>query len=344
MAALVYVGCGSVNGDVVIFSLDQATGALTKTGLAEAGGSTSFSALHPSGKYLYLTRNRSHHVAAFAVDATTGALTMLNLVAAVGADPSLGANPAYLTVDRTGKFLLAANYSGHSVNVFPILPDGGLADLVCTLSAGKNAHSVRLDPGNQFAFVPYLGSDLVAQYRFDEMSGQLTPNRPAAVAVGAGEGPRHFDFHPNGRWVYLLTETGCSIYAFNFDAAQGSWAQFQQVSTVPAGYTGRKWAGDIHVAPSGRFLYASNRAHESLVGFAIGPTDGRLTLVEHVPSGGKTPRNFTLSPDGRFLFVANQDEHNLVTFAVDTATGKLTKVATLADLCTSPYFVRVVQL
>ncbi len=341
--SFVYLGCGTAIGDILIFAFNAATGDLTPAGRAEAGGATSGCAVHPTGKFLYVTRNRTHHVAAFRIDQGSAALTLLNLVATAGVDPSKGAGPTYLDVDRTGQVLLAANYAGHTINLFPILVDGTLGDATLVHSAGQHAHAIRFDPANRFAFAPNLGSDLVARYAFDSATGVLAPQDPPAARTTAGEGPRHFEFHCNGRWIYLVTELGGSVITYDYDATGGSWTAQQRLSALPGDYTGRKWSSDIHVAPSGRFVYVSNRAHDSLAVFAVDPASGKLGLVEHVSAGGKTPRLFTLSPDGRFLLVANQDSNNLVTFSVDPDTGKLTLLRSLTTP-ENPYFVRVLHL
>jgi len=171
----------------------------------------------------------------------------------------------------------------------------------------------------------------------------LSPCDPPSITIGAMEGPRHFEFHPSGRWVYLVTELGGSVFLFDFDAATGAWTPTQKVSALPAGYSGRKWSADLHVAPSGKFLYASNRAHESVVVFAIDADTGMLTLVEHVAVHGKTPRNFCLAAEGKFLYVANQGSNDLVTFAVDAKTGKLTKLKQQAEIGATPSFTCVVD-
>jgi len=338
-----YVGCGNASGDILTFALDPASGALTLLSTTPSGSSTSFLVLHPSRRFAYSTQNRSDRLSAFAVDGSSGALTLLNQVPVAGAPGDSEAGPAYLELDRTGGFLLAANYRGHNLVVHRLQPDGRIGELVGSRSDGKHAHSVRLDASNRFAFVPYLGSDLIAQLRFDAATGGLAPNTPPAVATATGAGPRHLAFHPGGRFVYVVNELDASVGAFAFDATAGTLTALQTVSALPADYDGRRWASDVHMHPSGRFLYAANRAHDSLAIFAVDADSGRLSPCGHHPVLGRTPRTFTLDPEGRFLFVANQDTASVATLAIDQQTGALSAVGTL-PVPENPYLVRVVAL
>ncbi len=342
MSVVAYVGCGNAPGDIHVFAMDPATGSLTPTGVCPVGSPVSFLAAHPGGAFVYVTNNRTHQVTAMVVDPASGLLSVANQVAAVGIDPRVGANPAYAEVDRAGQFLLVANYAGHTVNVFRIQADGRLGALVSCHSAGKNAHCVRLDPAGRFALVPYLGSDLVAQYLFDSTIGALGPNRPASIPTAPGQGPRHLDFHPNARWLYLSNELGGTVNAYAFDPDAGTLHDLQSLSALPAGYAGQKWSGDIHVAPSGRFLYVANRGHDSLACFSIDAGTGRLALLFHEPVGGRTPRQFSIDASGRFLFVANQDSNNVVTFGVDRDDGRLTRLRD-AQVGEKPYFVSLLH-
>jgi 6-phosphogluconolactonase len=339
---VLYIGCGNASGDILHCVADAATGAVDAVRTTPSGSSTSFMAIHPGGRFAYTTQNRADRLSAFALDGRDGALTPLNQVAVAGREGADAAGPAYLEVDGGGRFLLAANYRGHNVVVHRLEPDGRIGDLVQSVSDGLHAHLVRVDPSNRFAFVPYLGSDLVAQYRFDERSGRLAPNDPAAVVTAPGAGPRHLAFHPDGRFVYLANELDGSVYAYAFDGERGTLRELQRYDALPAGYAGRRWASDIHVAPSGRFLYVAQRAHESLAIFAIDPDSGGLTLAGHENVRGKTPRQFTLTSDGKQLLVANQDSDGVVGFAVDAATGRLRHQ--LAMAAPHPYYVRVLDL
>jgi 6-phosphogluconolactonase len=338
MPNFAYLGCGNATGDILVFAVDPATGGLIHTSTTPSGSSTSYAAFHPSGRWLYTTQNRADLVSAFTIDPATGALTPLNQIPVPAADPAAASGPAHLEVDATGRFLLVANYRGHNVVVFPLAPDGQIGAPLQSLPDGRNAHSVWLDPTNRFAFVPYLGSDRVGQYRFDAQTGRLTPNDPPAVETAPGAGPRHLAFHPSGQWAYLINELDSTVYAYAYDQTRGTLTERQRLSTLPAGYEGRRWSSELHVTPSGAHLFASNRAHESLARFAIDQGTGLLTLLGHEDVRGQTPRNFALDADGRFAYVANQDSANLVTFAIDDARGTLAHVASTPTPPT-PYYV-----
>jgi 6-phosphogluconolactonase len=338
-----YVGGGSPTGEIQVFALDPTSAALDLQSTTPSGSSTSFSALHPSGRLLYTAQNRTDALSAFAIDQRDAGLTLLNQVPVSGIQGAAEAGPAYVEVDRTGGFLLSANYRGHNVMVHRLLPDGRIGALVESRSDGLHAHSIRLDPSNRWVFAPFLGSDLIAQLRFDAGTGALTPQTPPVVRTAAQAGPRHLDFHPHRPFVYVVNELDASVNAYALDTTEGTLTELQSLSAVPATYTGRRWSSDVHVAPSGRFVYASNRAHDSLAIFAADPASGRLTLLGHQDVQGKTPRSFTLTADGRFLFVANQDSGVVGVFAVDTDAGGLTPLRTVT-VAPNPYFVRVVSL
>ncbi len=287
----------------------------------------SFLALHPSGRFLYAVHEIDDGaVSAFAVDAHTSELHLLNR------QSSAGRGPCHLTVDATGQFVLVANYAGGSVAVLPIRADGALAP-ACAVAqhhgssahpqrqTGPHPHSVTLDPANRFALVADLGLDRVMIYRFDAARGELTAHGDAPLKAGAG--PRHFNFHPSGRYAYVINELDNTITAFDYDPAEGALSEKQAVSALPAGYAGESFCADIHIAPSGRFLYGSNRGHDSVVGFAIAE-DGHLQDAWHTPTGGRWPRNFALDPTGRHLWVANQHSDAITCFLVDSDSGRLT--------------------
>jgi 6-phosphogluconolactonase len=351
-APRVYVGHGNPDGDISWFQMDPRTAALAPAGGVAIGASSSFLAVDPSRRSLYATQNRSDQLAAFALNAASGRPELLGRVPVPHGPDAQEAGPSYLRVDATGAFVLCANYRGHNAVVFPRRPGGSLGPAVQNVSAGRHAHAAVLSPDNRFAFVPHLGSDLVAQYRFDAATGALTRNDPPSVLTPAGSGPRHLVFHPDGARAYLIDELDGSVIAFTFDPRRGTLEVRQRLESLPAGYQGRRWAADIQVHPSGRFLYASNRAHEGLPGaavpgegslavFRIDPASGQLTLDGYCGSRGRTPRNFCLDRAGRFLLVANQDSANLVTFAVDADSGRLTPIAE-RDVAPSPTFVDIV--
>jgi 6-phosphogluconolactonase len=337
----VYVGHANPTGDILLFTMDPATAALTPADTVQSGSSSSFLTLDPTRRFLYATQNRSDQLSAFALDPDSGRPALLGRAPVPPGPEATEAGPSYLRVDATGRFVLCANYRGHNVVVFARQADGRLGPLAQNLSAGKHAHAIALSPDNRFAFVPYLGSDRVLQYRFDERTGALAPNDPPAVATPAGMGPRHLAFHPDGTRVYLVGELDAHVMAFDYDAGRGTLEPRQRLDSLP-GYTGRRWSADIHVHPGGRFLYVSNRAHDSLALFHIDPATGGLTLVAHTLAGGQSPRNFCLDPEGRFLLVANQESGNLVTFSVEAGSGQLRQVAERA-VAASPTFVDIVR-
>ena len=341
-AADMYVYFGTrVSGPGKGFSLahfDTDTGMLTKPKFLLEDEMPAFFVIHPDGRHLYTCNatNTFHGgpegwISAYAIDPKTGQLTLLNRKS------SSGANPSYISLDKTARYALVANYQGGNVAVLALNPDGSLGDRTgFAQHTGRSvnperqtqpyAHSIIVDPSNRFALNADLGLDKLFVYRFNDKDGSLTPNDPPFAAVKPGSGPRHVKFHPNGRWVYLINEMASAVTVFNWDAAKGSLTEFQTVSTLPAGCTDTNNSAELEIHPNGRFLYGSNRGHDSLVVFAIDPETGRLSLVEHVSSRGKFPRNFTFDPTGRWILCSNHGSDNAVVFRVDDATGKLTPV------------------
>jgi 6-phosphogluconolactonase len=320
---------GDPQGQTFFYGYEPDSARLTPRPPGQTGASTSFATWHPSRRVMYGVQNRTDHVVALAVAAEPAApaLRVLNRAAVPPADGATQAGPAYLTTDPAGRFLLVANYRGHNVVVFALHPDGRVGPVVENVSDGKHAHLVRLTPDGRFALVPYLGSDLIAQYRFDPVRGALAPNDPPSVATAAGAGPRHLDFHPQQRdgvrHVFVINELDATLAAYALDVAAGTLSERCRVDSLPAGYDGQRWAAHVAVAPSGRFVYVCNRAHDSLTVFAWDGDREALQLVQNLPCGGRTPRHFTLDPGGRFLLVVNQDSGNLAVFAVDPRSGRL---------------------
>jgi len=339
---LVYIGTytdkSSASKGIYAYRFDPATAQLTSLGLAAESANPSFLTIHPNHKFLYAVNEtgdykgqKSGGVSAFAIDRATGKLTLLNEVASRGADP------CYITVDKTGKFVLVANYTGGSVAVFPVLADGRLGEASAFVQhaghgqdpqrqEGPHAHSIDLSPDNRFAIVDDLGLDETLVYKFDSSKGSLTPNDPAFAKAAPGAGPRHFALHPNGKFAYVIDEMASAVSAFNYDPASGVLHPLQTISTLPKDFTGASTNTDaeIEVHPSGKFLCASSRGHDSVAVFAIDPSQGTLTLIEIVPAKGKTPRSFGIAPGGSFLFVTNEESNNVVVFRIDHKTGRLT--------------------
>jgi 6-phosphogluconolactonase len=334
---LPYVYVGQGNGEIAIFLLDRDTGELALSDSIAAGDYPSFLAIDPSKRFLYAAEEGSSEIAAFAIDAATATLTPINSVS------SQGAGPAYVSVDRSGAWVLAANYGGGTVAVFPVAADGSLGNAIDTGSPGNNPHLIRTDPTNQFAFVPVLGSDIVAQFLFDASDGSLDPNAPPAVSTPTGAGPRHLDFHPTAPFVYVINELDSTLSVYALSAA-GTLAPVQTLSTLPEGFDpSNNTCADVHVSNDGKFVYGSNRGHDSIVIFAADPATGMLTLVGHQSTGGATPRNFGLDPAGGVLLVANQESNNVVSFRRDPTSGMLTELVT-TELAAKPFWVGVVPL
>lgn len=316
--------------------LDLATGRLAPATLAAEITGCSFVAVHPGRKFLYAVTQmdgpdgkRIGAVGAFAIDAATGDLKKLNLQA------SGGAGPCHVTVDQAGKNVLVANYGGGSVAALPIGADGSLGAATSVIQhqgssvnkdrqAGPHAHSINLDPANRFAFAADLGLDKVLVYKFDSAQGTLAANEPAGADVPPGSGPRHFAFHPTGKFAYVINEMASTVTAFSYDAAKGTLAALQTISTLPDGADGKNNStAEVQVHPTGKFLYGSNRGHDSIAIFQIDQETGKLTAAGHQGKDIQVPRNFGIDPTGRYVVVASQNGDHVEVFQVDPATGAL---------------------
>jgi len=270
----------------------------------------------------------SGSVSAFRRDIKTGMLTFLNVQA------SLGAHPCHLTIDRTGKFILVANYTGGNVAVLPILPDGQPGESVdmvqhkgkgvnASRQEGPHAHSVNLSPDNRFAFVCDLGIDKIMIYRFDQVTGKLSPANTPFFQTAPGAGPRHFTFSKDGRNAFVVNELNSTITSLKFDPAKGILTELQTLSTLPDDFTAENTCADVHIHPNGLFVYASNRGHDSIAVFVIEPGSVKLKLLQNQSTLGKTPRNFAIHSSGRFLLAANQNSNTVNVFTIDPDTGRL---------------------
>jgi 6-phosphogluconolactonase len=333
----VYVGTYTGRGSEGIYlcRLDTVAGKLSAPGLAAKAPDPSFLAIHPDGHHLYAVSEifnfegkKSGAASAYELDPHTGSLTLLNKVSTVGA------GPCHIIVDKSGRDVLVANYGSGSVAVLPVKPDGSLEEASAFIQhtgssvnpqrqKEPHAHSINVSADNRFAVAADLGLDQVLVYRFDPAKGSLTANEPPFVRVNPGAGPRHFAFHPDGKFAYVINEIQSTITAFSWDATGGVLKEIQTISTLPAGYTGRNDTADVHVHPTGKFVYGSNRGHDSIAVFAVDPAKGTLTPVEHISTQGKVPRNFGIDPTGSILIAANQNTDNLVVFRIDPMTGKL---------------------
>ncbi|RFP66644.1 lactonase family protein [Hymenobacter lapidiphilus] len=338
---LMYVGTyAAAEAESIFLYRISGTGALTRLRAEKAGPNPSFLALDSRHQYLYAANEVgqfegaasgfvSGFVSAFGINQQTGQLT------ALGRQASVGAAPCYLSLSPDNQSALVANYTGGNVALLPLAPNGQLGPAAATAAhqgSGPNrerqekphAHCIVPDPAGRFAFAVDLGIDQVVGYRLDAAKGQLQPLAAPAFMAQPGAGPRHLTFHPNGRWAYLANELSSTITALRYDATAGTFAEVNTLSALPTGFAAPNTAADIHVAPNGRFVYSSNRGHNSLAVFGVAPETGRLTLLQTVSTQGQMPRNFALSPDGRLLLVANQNSNSIVTFRVDSQTGLLT--------------------
>lgn len=345
---LVYFGTytGAKSKGIYLSRLDAKSGRLSAPELVAEVKSPSFLAVRPDNRFLYSVNEVSQFdgkpagsVSAFEIAPKTGKLTPLNQ------SSSGGTGPCHLIVDKKGRNVLVANYGGGSVAVLPVQPDGKLgaaSAFVQHTGSSVNpdrqkephAHSVVLDKDNRFAFVADLGLDKVMIYRFDPEKGSLTPATPSSASVKPGAGPRHFAFSPNGKFAYVINEIQCTVTAFRHDSKTGELKELQTASTLPAGLAVQPGysTAEIEVHPSGKFLYGSNRGHDTIAVFSIDAKKGTLTPLEHVPTRGKTPRNFAIDPTGKYLLAGNQDSNTVAVFRVDPSTGRLAPTGQLLDV------------
>lgn len=334
---LVYVGTytsGKSEG-IYLLRLNLSTGELNQIATTKGVVNPSYLALDSRRRYLYAVNEveefagrKSGAVSAFAVDQKTGELRFLNQ------QPSLGGAPCYVSLDNSGKFALVANYVGGNVSVLPVRSDGSLgeatdvkqdqgASVNKVRQEGPHAHCILPDQSGRHVYACDLGTDRIMIYRFDSKEGKLIPNEQAWVQVKAGSGPRHLTFHPNGRHAYVMNELNSTVTAFAHDSMKGTLAELQSVSALPDDFKGTNTSADIHLSPDGKFLYCSNRGHDSIAAFGVDASTGRLSFIAHTPTGGKTPRNFAVDPTGNFLLAANQNSDTIVVLRRDSRTGKL---------------------
>jgi 6-phosphogluconolactonase len=335
---IVYVGTysGPKSKGIYAFRFDASTGRLTPLGLVAETPEPSFLAIHPNSRFLYAVnevdefagKKNNGGVSAFAIDARTGKLRLLNQ------QSTGGGSPCHVIVDAKGRNVLVANYGGGSVAVLPIQPDGSLREPAAFIQhsgasvnkerqQGPHAHGIYLDAANRFAAVADLGLDKLMIYRFDPAAGSLAANDPPSQSVKPGSGPRHFAFHPNGRFAYVDNEMASTVTAFAWDGKKGRLRELQSLGTLPEGFAGDNSTAELELHRTGRFLYVSNRGDNTIAVFAV-ERDGKLRVVEHRGTQGKTPRSFGIDPTGRFLLAANQAGDSIVVFRIDQETGRLT--------------------
>ena len=343
---LVYVGTytsGKSEG-IYLHRLNLSSGELKHVATTKGVKDPSYLTLAPNRRFLYAVNEleefsgkKSGALSAFSINQETGEPTFLNQ------QPSLGAAPCYVTVDKTGRFVLVANYFGGNIAVLPVRRDGSLGEATdmkqgagssinTERQEGPHAHCIELDRANRFAYSCDLGTDKIMIFRFDSLRGRLTPNRTPWVRLKPGAGPRHLTFHPGGKYVYVINELHATVTAFAFDEKSGNLTEAQTVTTLPPDFTAANTSADIHLSPDGRFLYCSNRGHDSIAAFNVDLRSGKLTFIAHESTGGKTPRNFAIDPTGAFLLVANQKSDNIVVLRRDLRTGRLSATGHVAEV------------
>jgi 6-phosphogluconolactonase len=338
--SIIFVGTytepvGSRSEGIHVYQMDLSSGQLKFERVIKGVINPSFLEIHPHQKILYavtevesFNRQPGGGVSAFSINSTSGELVLLN------EQFSHGAHPCYVRVERTGRFILIANYTSGSVAMFPIQTDGRLGEATEVIQhrgssvhterqTGPHAHCILPDPTNRFAIAVDLGLDKLLIYQMDLEYGKLHPH--GEVKVHAGAGPRHLTFHPNKQFAYLINELDATITAYRYHSEAGTFDELQIHSALPKDFKGENLCADVHVSPNGKFLYASNRGHDSIVCFLIDQRSGELSYINHVSTEGREPRNFAVDPTGTFLLVANQKSDSIITFKIDTATGQLLK-------------------
>jgi 6-phosphogluconolactonase len=341
-----YTGQRSTSKGIYVSRLDPKTGALSAPELAIEASNPSFLAAHPTGRFLYAVNEVGRFedkptgsVSAFSIDPAKGTLTLLNQQA------SAGGGPAHLSLDKAGRHVLVANYGGGSVAVLPVDADGRLRPASSSMQhTGSSvnpqrqnrphAHAINLSPDNRFAYVPDLGLDKVLIYAFDAAKGVLNAAEPPYAVTAPGAAPRHIAIASTGRTAWVINEIDCTIAAFTRDAKTGALTLLQTISTLPEGLTVQQGfsTAEVLLHPSGRFLYGSNRGHDSLTVFSVDAQSGKLAFVQNQPTLGRTPRGFNIDPSGSWLVAGNQDSNTITVFRIDRTTGRLTPVGQPIEL------------
>ncbi|MBM3793517.1 MAG: lactonase family protein [Acidobacteria bacterium] len=350
---LMYVGTYTGNGKskgIYAFRFDSATGQATPLGVAAEVANPSFVAIHPNGKNLYAVgESQGGAVHAFSIDKASGKLALINTVSAKGN------GPCHLNVDKTGRSLIVVNYGSGSTTLLSINADGSLKEAAGAIQhkgtvhlekrqGGPHAHSVNFAPDNRHAIVADLGLDQLIVYRFDAAAGTIAPNEPPFAKVAPGSGPRHFSFHPSGKRAYVINEISLTTTAFKYNAKKGTLTETQTISTLPPDFNASREGlstAEILVHPSGKFVYGSNRGHNTIVVYRV--KGDKLQHVENAPTQGKTPRNFAIAPGGQVLLAENQASDTIVVFKIDPKTGKLTPTGQTHEVG-SPVCIRFLPL
>lgn len=329
-----YFGCYTrkTSKGIHVSKFDPATGQLTEAELAAEVGNPSFVAIHPTNKYLYAVTEAGQEgaVTSFSIDRASGKLTKINQAS------SKGGGPCHLNVDRTGRSLVVANYNSGSTACLPVHPDGSLGESTSFVQhkgtvalpkrqGGPHAHSANISSNNKFLIVADLGLDQMLVYKLDPAKATITPNDPPFAKLAPGLGPRHFVFHPKNKFGYAINEIACSVTGFKWDGNKGTLTEIETVSTLPTGVSriDKFSTAEVRVHPSGKFLYGSNRGHNTIVVYTIDQGTGKLTHVDNTSTEGEIPRNFNIDPTGKWLLAANQNSDSVVVFSIDPASGRL---------------------
>jgi 6-phosphogluconolactonase len=322
--------------EISVLSLDRATGALTAVETVPVGGTVMPMALSPDKRVLYAAlRSQPFRVVSFAIDAATGKLSKLG-------EAALADSMANIDTDRSGRWLFAASYGGHKITVNAIEKDGKVGAVQQLITTQPNAHAIHADAANRFVFATSLGGDNLSSWRFDAATGVLSANDPALTQTAPKSGARHFIWDASQRRLYVLCELDAALYVFDYDAARGRLREVQRTSALPPGFAGKPWAADLHLAPDGRHLYASERSSSTLTVFEVDAASGELTMLSQVPTE-KTPRGFAIDPSGRYLIAAGQDSHAIAVYAIDPASGALAALQRHA-VGKNPNWVEIVDL
>jgi 6-phosphogluconolactonase len=338
-----YTGKDSTSKGIQTLRLNRETGELTGLALAVETQNPSFLALHPNGRMLYAVNEIGQFEGKPAGSVTAFTIGKNGTLTTINAQSSMGGGPAHISLDKAGTHAFVANYGGGSVSVLPIAKDGRLqpsTGFVQHEGAGTDpkrqtkphAHSINLDPSQTFAIAADLGLDKLFVYKFDKTKGTITPNDPPFGTVPPGSGARHFAFAPNGKIGYAINELKSTITVFSWDASKGVLNQLQTLSTLPEGFTGESYTADVQVHPSGKFVYGSNRGHNSIAVFAVDQATGKLKLSSTQSTGGSWPRHFGIDPSGTFLLAANQRSDSIVVFRIDQGTGALAETGKTAQV------------
>jgi 6-phosphogluconolactonase len=324
---------GSQSRGIYVYQMDSTSGKLTFNKVLQGVRNPSFLEIHPRRSFLYAV-NEVQNYAGEAGGGVSAYSIQSEQAEFLNHRPSHGSDPCYLSLERTGQFALVANYTSGSVSMFPIQPDGYLSpasDVIQHSGSsvhperqnGPHAHCILPDPTNRFAVAVDLGQDKLFLYQMDLENGKLRKHTEVKVSPGAG--PRHLTFHPNGQFAYLINELNSTLIAYRYASRKGAFEELQSVPTLPLDFRGENLCADIHISPSGKYLYGSNRGHDSIVCFLIDQMSGELTYQNHTSTGGREPRNFAMDPSGSFLLAANQKTNNIVTFRIDPESGALFK-------------------